>query len=380
MFRRHVLAALDAGIAARDEDAARAALRRVEPFARGFARRKLERSLIDAALACDAAQLTAPSGEHVMRIAALRLAARQTDVANPDAVSAAYAQLAKPRMPRLPLVTIASVLMLGALVAGGVFYVQRSLEKPSRTYARKLPPPSADAFKQGGVPLRDAALDKLLTEKLTELVVQGGRARDGSMNSLDSVLGALHAPAALLAHGVPATKAWDRMLDTFDRSVQAARGEVTQRQRDDLAEAVRDLTGELQAKGLGYFLEGRFRGAYPYVQAYRVEEVVYVTTAGAPRRVLSLRRLDKLNTAYAVLGMHEEDLDPVLHLERIDENVATDVLPVLADGVSYPVGDREWLIADPGKALAAKVGAVVRAEYKAALGDDAKTVDEIAKL
>jgi hypothetical protein len=108
--------------------------------------------------------------------------------------------------------------------------------------------------------------------------------------------------------------------------------------------------------------------------------VTFVTTNGSPRRVLSLRRLDKLNSSWAVLGMHTEDQDPVLHLERIDENVATDVMPVLADGVSFPIADREWLIQDPGKALAAKLGDVVRREYKAALGADAKAVDEIAKL
>jgi hypothetical protein len=379
MFARHVRAALDAGIAARDEDAARTAIRRVELIARGFARRKLEQSLIDAALACDAAQLTTPTSEHVMRLAALGLAKQPANAADVASVEAAYAQLAKPRMPRLPILTLVSVLALAALVGGGVFYVQRALERPSRTYARKLPPPSAEAFKQGGVPLRDAAIDKLLTVELTKLVVEGGRARDG-MNSLDSVLGALHAPDALLKYGVPVTKAWDNMLAVFDRSVQAARKQITQRDYDTLAEAGRDISRELQGAGLGYVIEGRFKGGFPYLQAYRVEEVTFVTTNGSPRRVLSLRRLDKLNTAYAVLGMHSEDLDPVLHLERIDENVATDVMPVLAEGVAYPLGDLEWVITEPGKSLAAKVGDVVRREYKAALGGDAKAVDEIAKL
>lgn len=379
MFRRHVLAALDAGITARDEDAARTAIRRVEPVGRGFARRKLERSLIDAALACDAAQLAAPASEHVMRLAALGLANRPANPADVAGVEAAYAQLGKRRMPRLPIVTLFSVLALAALVTGGVFYVQRSLEKPSRTYARKLPPPSADAFKQGGVPLRDAAIDKLLTRELTNLVVEGGRARDGASN-LEAVLGTLHAPDAFLKYGVPLTKAWDNLLAVFERSVEAARKPITQRDYDLLAEAGRDVSHELQAAGLGYVLEGRFKGGFPYLQAYRVEEVTFVTTNGAPRRVLSIRRLDKLNTSYAVLGMHSEDLDPVLHLERIDENVATDVMPVLADGVSYPLGDREWLLTEPGKSLAAKIGDVVRREYKTALGKDAKAVDEIAKL
>src|SRR5688572_17825359 len=99
MFRRHVLAALDAGIAARDEDVARTAIRRVEPVARGFARRKLERTLIDAALACDAVQLTAPPSEHVMRLAALQLANHPANAADLAGVESAYAQLAKARMP-----------------------------------------------------------------------------------------------------------------------------------------------------------------------------------------------------------------------------------------------------------------------------------------
>jgi hypothetical protein len=378
MLRRHMLAALDAGIAARDEDAARTAIRRVEPIARGFARRKLERSLIDAALACDAAQISAPSSEHVMRLAALAVANQPVHADDLAGTEAAYGALAKPRMPRLPILTLVSVLALGALIAGGVFYVQHSLERPSRTYARKLPPPSADAFKQGGVPLRDAAIDKLLTNDLTKLVIEGGRARDG-VNSLDSVLGALHAPDALLKYGGPATKAWDNMLAVFDQSVQVARKEVTQRDYDTLAEAGRELSQQLQAVGLGYLVEARFKGGYPYLQAYRVEEITFVTTNGSPRRVLSIRRLDKLNSSYAVLGMHSEDLDPVLHLERIDENVATDVMPVLAEGVSYPLGDLEWVVTEPGKSLAAKVGDVVRREYKAALGADAKAVDEIAK-
>ncbi len=380
MFRRHVLAALAAGITAGDEDAARAMLRRVDPVARVFARRRLEKSLIDAALACDAAQLVTPDGVHVMRVAALAIAGHEVPAGDVAAVDVAYRRLATPRLPRLPLATLVTALSVAALLGSAGLYISHALEKPSRTYARKLPPPSADAFEKGGVPLRDPAVDKLLAEPLTQLAVQGGNARDGRVNSLDSVLGSLHAPGALLAHGVPVTKSWDAMLGVFERSVEAAKVGPTQRQRDDLAEAVRDVTAQLQAAGLGYFLEGRFKGGYPYVQAYRVEEIVFVTTAGTPRRVLSLRRLDKLNTAYAVLGMHTEDQDPVLHLERIDENVATDVMPVLATGVSYPLADREWLLGETGKTLAAKVGEVVRREYTAALGTDAAHIDEIARL
>ena len=383
MFRRHVLAALDAGIAAHDDDAARAALRRVDPVARAFARRKLERALIDAALACDAVQLHAPPSGHVMRLAALAIGKRSIESAgDPAAVEAAYAQLAKPAMPRLPVATLVTLLATVALIGSVTLYVSRGLEKPSRTYVRKMPPPTAEAFAKGGVPLRDERVEKLLAERVTKLVVHAGRARNDADNHLDSVLASLRAADPILAHGIPLTKAWDGMLDTFVRSVEAARRGPTQRERDELRESVREVTEQFIAAGLGYFIEGRFKRGYPYVQAYRVEEVVYVTTAGTPRRVLSLRRLDKLNTAYDALGMHDEDVgDPVLHLERIDENVASTVMPVLASDAAYPLADREWLLTDTGKALAARLGEVVRTEYTTALGAaDAKPTAEIAKL
>ena len=381
MFRRHVLAALGAGVAANDDDAARAALKRADPVARMFARRKLERSLIDAALACDLAQLPAPPTAHVMRLAALQVAKRDASAGDVAGTEAAYAQLGKPAMPRLPLATLFTVLFTAALIGSVTLYVQQALKKPPRTFVRKMPPPSKDAFEKGGVPLRDPAIDKLLTEDLTDLVVDGGRARNFSANDFEKLVQKLKAPGPILAHGVPLTKAWDNMLDVFARSVEAARGKLTTRDYNEIEEAVRELSAQLHAQGLGYFLEGRFKAGYPYVQAYRVEEIVFVTTAGAPRRVLSLRRLDRLNTAYAALGMHDEDLDPVLHLERIDENVASDVMPVLADDAEYPLADREWQLTDTGKALAAKIGAVVRNEYRAALGErDAKPTSEIAKL
>ena len=91
MVRRYVAAALGEGIAAGDEDVARAALRTIDPVARGFAKRRLEGALIDAALACDAAQVTSPAPDHVMRVAALAVAGRDPgDVRDVDAVTAAY--------------------------------------------------------------------------------------------------------------------------------------------------------------------------------------------------------------------------------------------------------------------------------------------------
>jgi hypothetical protein len=385
MFRRHVLAALAAGIAARDDDAARATLRGVDPVARRFARRRFERSLIDAALSCDAAQLAAPSPTHVMQVAALAQSRRSRDVdaADGEAVAAAYARLPVTTIPRFPLWTLLTMLLVAALGAGVAVFIATQPSPASRTYVRAMPPPSADAFVKGGAPLRDAAIDTLFVDGLTDLVVHGGRARDLAANDFEARLKRLRTPDPLRKRGVALALAWDSTLDVFARSVEVARQPdgPTMRQRDDLRESVRELTAQLTAAGLGYFLEGRFKNGYPYIQAYRVVEVVFVSMSGVPRRVLSVRRLDKLNTAYAVLGIHSEDLDdPRLDLDRIDEHVVSDVMPVLSADAFYDLAEHEWLVTDAGKALAALVGDTVRREYQAALGPDAKVVGAIAKL
>lgn len=378
MFRRHVLAALATGVSARDEDAARAALRRIDPIARGFARRRLERSLIDAALACDAAQLQAPPAEHVMRVAALATAGRAADnVADQAAVANAYAALPARAMPRLPLWTLVTLLVTASLIGSVAFYIVTRPGPPPRRYVRPLPPPSADAYVKGGTPLADPAIDKLLRDDLTELVVNGNRA---GANDRERMLAGLRTPEPILARGKQVAKAWDSMLDAFEKAVAVAQnGRPTGRDYDEIREAVRELAGAFIEVGLGYHLEGRFKGGSPIIQAYRVEQVVFVETAGAPRRVLSLRRLDNLNTAWAALGMHDEDVgDPVLHLDRIDVAVATTVLPVLASTAPYPLADREWMLWDANKAVASKIGDAVRREYASVLGKDAAAATKIA--
>lgn len=392
MFRRHVLAALAAGVPANDEDAARIALKGVDPVARGFARRRLERSLIDAALACDTAQLHTPSPAHVMKLAALTVAGKGSDAADQPGVSTAYAQLATPAMPRFPLWTVMTLLLTASLVGGIAFYIATRPGPAARTYARKLAPPSADAFKLGGTPLHDPAIDKLLNDDLTDFVVAMNRAGG---NDREALIKKLRTPEPILAKSKELAKAWDAMLVALDKSVNIAQnGGPKGRDYDDIREAVREMSAAFIEAGLGYHLEGRFRGGYPIIQAYNVEQVVFVTTNGAPRRVLSLRRLDNLNVYWGVLGMHDEDNgDPVLHLDRIDVNVASFVMPVLDPGGQresgpsakpgpqpYPLADEEWMLWPQNKETATAVGDAIRKEYVAALDKDATNAQKIAAI
>ena len=74
VIKRHVLAALAAGIAAGDDDVARKALRKTDWIVRGMARRRFERALIDAALATNELNSADPEvARHIQRVAGRRV-------------------------------------------------------------------------------------------------------------------------------------------------------------------------------------------------------------------------------------------------------------------------------------------------------------------
>ncbi len=101
---------------------------------------------------------------------------------------------------------------------------------------------------------------------------------------------------------------------------------------------------------------------------------------GAPRRVLSLRRLDQINLVHTLLGMQSSELgDPVLLLDQIDQHVATKVLPVLEPDAAYQIGDEAFATSE-GMKLSAFAGKAIRDEISAALGRDAETAHRIATL
>src|SRR5689334_15641 len=108
MIQRHLLAALARGISADDDLAARDALDHIDPFARGFARRRLGSALVDAELAVTTAGLAQPPRAHVMRLAALAVAGRELPAADDvAAATAAYTALPAVKPSRVPIVTIA---------------------------------------------------------------------------------------------------------------------------------------------------------------------------------------------------------------------------------------------------------------------------------
>jgi hypothetical protein len=391
VIRRHVLAALAAGIDAGNEDVARREVRKIEWLLRGKARRRLEGALMDGALLSNelASAIDLEAARHVQRVAALTVArAKCADYRDRQHVAQAYATLPKARARRFPLLTVVLGLVLTFGVTGGVFYVH-SLPGPApREYVRPLPTPVAGAYASGGVPLRDEPLEKLFTGELTKLVVatDQDRRNGGLDKGRKAMADALLAPPVIVAKGATLAAAWKSMIEMVDRWTTLPYSDNDfDKLAKDLRLRVRAVSDQLAAAGLGYYLEAdMFVGggtAHLAIYTYRVEEVVFVKAGNTPRRVLSLRRLDNINLRHALLGMQSDELgDPVLLLDEIDAHVVTQVLPVLAPDASYDLADDEWVATEPGRSLAALAGTTVRTELLAALGNDAAAATEIGKL
>ncbi|MDB4962432.1 MAG: hypothetical protein JWP01_2431 [Myxococcales bacterium] len=402
MIRRHVLAALAIGIEAGDEEPARVALRRIDWVLRGAARRRFERALIDAALAMTSvvdedAPRPMPTADgispeairHTQRLAALTIAGVAVDdPRDRERVEAAYRALPGARASSVPVATILASALALAMVSTIALYVWTRPGAAKRVHARPLPIPAAGAYRDGGVPLPDPEIEKVFTEELLALVIEtdqdrqsGGLDKDRKAHGI-AMIGA----PAIAKRGAPMVKAWTEMLEMLDRwvSVPASSKEFRDIARE-FRHRVRAVSDQMMAEGIGYYLEGDVMvygtgAAHALIYTYRVEEVVFVKAAATPRRVLSLRRLDRLNLTHTLLGMQSADLgDPVLLLDQIDKHVATHVLPVLALDAPYDLADDTYQRHD-GAAVAKIAGDAVRRELATAFGADAPAAHEIAAL
>src|SRR3569623_756218 len=173
---------------------------------------------------------------------------------------------------------LVALVLAGAAAVG---YVLATRKAPPRAWLRPLPAPTAKAFETGGVPLHEAAIDSALAQPLTDLVIQAGNARDHGTTEFARTLAKLRATD--LGQRPKLVAAWQHALDAYGTAVSAAELGATDHDRDVLREAVKELTDQFAAAGLGYYLEGRIHGGYAYIQAYRLDEVVIVLPNAPPR-------------------------------------------------------------------------------------------------
>jgi hypothetical protein len=388
VLRRHVLAALAAGVEAGDDEAAREVLREADWVLRAAAQRELSRTLIEAALICgEFGASDRESIRHVHRVAALNVAKRyEVDVCSRDDVAAAYATLHAPTPQRAPVATIIATSALGLAVLLLV-WLAVTIRTPSRP-ARPIPPLVTGAYFHGGTPARDQALERYVTTELTELVIETDAEKHGSRDGAARArrVAELRESAIISSRGPALAAAWRAMIDSLDRWTTAPTRRGGFRAAEaDLGRRAQDVSEQFAALGLGLYLQADVmvdRGIpHAAIFVFAVEEVVYVRAGGEPRRVLGLRRLDELDLRHALLGRQgDERGDPVVLLDQIDEFVGERVMPTLA-GSSYPVGDAAWRQTLAGRGIAFRAGEAIRRELEIALGSGVTSArDRVAQI
>jgi hypothetical protein len=366
-----VLAALATGVEAGDDDAARAALAHTEWPLRGSARRELERALIDAALISRAMISHADADEmrHVQRVAALSLAGRyEVDATRRDEVTDAYAKLPPSLRPTAPIATI--LLAFGAVLGVALLVWAVILLRTPTPRTRIAPTMPWGAFATGGVPLANKSLEHLLADDLPSFVIKTDDDRHGAPieQRVRAAYGdELRTSKVITVYGPALTRAWIELIDSLDNWADApthTRGFHDAGER--LRAAAQGVSDQFAAVGLGYHLEADVfseRGAaHGTVFSYRVEDVVYVRAGGEPRRVLSLRRLDRINVTHGVLGMQTEELgDPVVMLDQVDDFVTQRIAPVLFVQ-QFMLGDDSYIRTGAGRDLAYAAGGAIARE------------------
>ncbi|NVB80414.1 MAG: hypothetical protein HOV81_18625 [Kofleriaceae bacterium] len=375
MIRRHVLAALATGVEAGDDVAAREALGRTEWLLRGQARRMLDHALIDAAMLTGEHGAADPEAmRHVQRVAALNVAGRiDVDVTDRAAVAATYYALEPEPAARAPVATIALVTSLLTFVSLAIWLVM-SLRHPPRAIRLRTPLVTG-AYFHGGTPARDAELETFLVDELTSLVIETDADRRGSRDGAPRArhIQELRNARVIAAHGPALAAAWRNLIDGLDRwSNLPVGGKHVREAVAELGRYAQDVSDQLAVLGLGYYLSADAllqRSAHAVVFVYRVDDVRFVRVGGQARRVLSLRRLDRLNLRLGLLGRQSDELgDPVVLLDQIEDFVRDKVTPAIDTGI-YALGDQAFHDSSAGRLLGAWAARAISRELEVALGD-----------
>ncbi len=384
MIRRHVLAALTAGIEAGDEDVARASLAAIDWVLRFPARRRLEAALLDATIAvgAGAAGNDVRAVRHRLR-AAMLIAARAPacDLGDRDVVTAAYADVAVPPPPRLPIVTGLAAVATMACAMVVVFAMVRvvTVGAANAEFRRPSPPPGAGAFRSGGVPIHNSAIERVLAVELPAL--DSHRVTDEAGRK--SRVASLRDHRAFANHGSDLAAAWRNLVDTFAHWQELGSSARSTHRRAAIASRelrarVFVMSDQLAVVGLGYVLDvevGDDPRQRTGIYAFRIDEVGFVRADSARQRVLGVRRLDHLTDEVTILGMTAgERRDPIVLLDEVDDKVRTQILPVLG-GQPYLVGDDSWARTTQGRRVAVAASEAIRRELHTALGFDVGSLD-----
>jgi hypothetical protein len=374
-----VLSALAIGVEAGDDEAARSSLENIEWILRGPARRRLEKALLEAAVATGSTNYEdKESVRHWLRAAALIVRAEPEALSDHARVAAAYGQAAVRAPMRFPLATVITAMLATATATAFGAATVMAIQAPNgeEAYHRPAPPAPIGVFATGGAPRRDKEIEKVLATELPKLVAMSEMTRKGPVETgaRDQMLQILRDNSAFSAHGPTLAVAWRRMLDTYQRWMVMLPGD---RHYADVSRDLRArfdvVSDQLAAVELGYYIDPEIvSDPHPRrragIYSYRIERVSFVRANDRePIRVFDARRLDPADAGAAILGMKQDELDdPIVLLDTVENKVATQILPVLA-GATFPVGSDNWVYSTRGREVAAAAAFGIRRELLAAL-------------
>src|SRR5262249_37937286 len=156
------------------------------------------------------------------------------------------------RPSRAPIATIPGAAVAVAAVTGVAGYIATRPGPPPRSYQRPLAPPSATAFPDGGVPLRDPALEAALTGPLTHLLLATDHPnRPGADAERTHLITTLRAEPAFTTHDARLVSAWRDLLNDLDRWPKHSAGRLSHAAGDVFRVSARSLSDRLATTDLG---------------------------------------------------------------------------------------------------------------------------------
>ncbi|MEM7608720.1 MAG: hypothetical protein AAF411_25485 [Myxococcota bacterium] len=235
---------------------------------------------------------------------------------------------------------------------------------------RDTRPTSAQAWSEGGRPPQPDEAESLLANSLPAyLIALDAVARDQGREPELAV-----SRHELLAH---AERALGREGRSFVEAVVDQSEALSSNEPpapDSYRRSIDALNQVLEEQNLGFYLDAIVLERYDRRQvlfaSFAVDQVNHFrTNEGASVRALRLRRIDRLAFRRSLLGFTRRQVRDALVLEeRIEQFLASQLLPSLAEGAAMPLGDD--FFGERANAIGARAGAVAR-EEAVALSDAA---------
>ncbi|MDX2091087.1 MAG: hypothetical protein SFX73_24720 [Kofleriaceae bacterium] len=374
MLRRHVLAALAAGVEAGDDDVARRALADIDWVLRGAARRRLEQALLEAAVATgETSYEDTEAVRHVLRAAALIVREQREELSDRARVAAAYGASAMAAPFKMPLATIVAGVLAAATATTLSAATVMAIKGPrADVYVRPAPPPPVGVYRDGGVPKRDAEIERVLASDLPAMLAS-------SLPPSPQETARLRDHHAFLRHGAGLALAWRDMVMSLERWAMAVPYDREGAERE-LRERLYVVSDQLAAAELGYYLDPTLvnDSANERPFAYRIEDVGFVRANDAKVRVLGARQLDAFSSGARKLGVTLDEIDdPVVLMNTVEEKVAWQILPVLG-GRAFPLANDSWAYSVNARTAAGAASEAIRRELLAALYTDAADAQKAA--